>query len=120
MDTTRRFYGKDGDVFTYENMDKMWAYIGHFHSYPPFYVYAYAFGELFTQSLMGTRNQLGHRFEPLYLELLRAGDTRNAVELMAPSGLNPADPAFWHNGLTSSLGQWLTDAEATAARLGLA
>lgn len=117
LDVTRLFYGPDGDLFTYDNADNLWAYVTHFLR--PFYVYAYAFGELFTQSLFAVQGRFGKDFEPMYLELLRAGGTRNAVELMAPFGLDPRDPSFWLEGIRGSLGRWLDDAEAISARLGV-
>ena len=117
-DVTKAFYGPDGKVFTYGDMENMWAYVEHFHNYH-FYVYAYAFGELFTQSLMAERGRLGSKFEPMYLDLLRAGGTKGAVELMAPFGLNPDDADFWVKGMDASVGVWLEAAETLADELGL-
>lgn len=117
LEVTRAFYGPDGDLFTYENADNLWAYVTHFQR--PFYVYAYAFGELFTQSLYAVRQQFGAQFEPMYLDLLRAGGSRNAVELMQPFGLDPRDPSFWHNGIRGSIEKWLDQAEAISASLGV-
>lgn len=116
-DVTEMFYGKEGEIFTYEEHDALWCYVNHFMS--PFYVYAYAFGELFTQSLYAKKDELGDRFEPLYLDLLRAGGTKNAVELMAPFGLDPRDPDFWRNGLKVSAAKWLDEAEKISAELGV-
>ncbi|RYG59389.1 MAG: hypothetical protein EON60_10565 [Alphaproteobacteria bacterium] len=118
METTKAFYGADGEVFAYNDMENMWAYVGHFHNYN-FYVYAYAFGELFTQSMMAERARLGGQFEPLYLGLLRAGGTKGAVGLMEPFGLNPDDADFWAKGIDASLGVWLQEAEKLADELGL-
>jgi oligoendopeptidase F len=117
MDVTRAFYGEPGALFTYEHVDNLWSYVGHFLR--PFYVYAYAFGELFTQSLFARREEFGAQFEPLYLDLLRAGGSRSAVELMAPFGLDPRDPAFWHRGIEASVSSWLDQAEAISARMGV-
>jgi oligoendopeptidase F len=89
------------------------------HFLRPFYVYAYAFGELFTQSLFAVQEQFGDDFERMYLDLLRAGGSKNAVELMAPFGLDPRDPSFWRNGITGSVKTWLDEAEAIADRLKL-
>ena len=109
MGVTRAFYGDDGDLFTYDNTHNLWAYVSHFLR--PFYVYAYAFGELFTQSLFAIRERFGAEFEPMYLELLRAGGTKSAVELMRPFGLDPTGSAFWQNGVTGSVARWLDEAE---------
>lgn len=114
---TRTFYGEDGDLFTYEHADSLWCYVTHFLR--PFYVYAYAFGELFTQSLYAVREQFGARFEPMYLDLLAAGGSKTAVELMAPFGLDPRDPQFWRRGIQGSVAAWLDEAEAISARLGV-
>lgn len=115
MGVTRAFYGEDGDLFTYEHTHNLWAYVGHFLR--PFYVYAYAFGELFTQSLFAIRERFGAEFEPMYLDLLRAGGTKSAVELMKPFGLDPTTPAFWQNGITGSLTRWLDEAERITDQL---
>ncbi len=117
MDVTRAFYGEPGALFTYENVDNLWSYVSHFLR--PFYVYAYAFGELFTQSLFARRSDFGSEFEPLYLSLLRAGGSQSAVELMAPFGLDPRDPAFWRRGIEASVATWLDEAEVISARMGV-
>ncbi len=75
-----------------------WAYIPHFiHS--PFYVYAYAFGDCLVNSLYGVYQNAREGFAERYLEMLAAGGTRRHPELLAPFGLNAADPAFWQIGL---------------------
>lgn len=117
MDLTQDFYGPEGDLFTYQHTHNLWAYITHFLR--PFYVYAYAFGELFTQSLYAVQERFGKDFEPMYLDLLRAGGTKGAVELMAPFGLDPRDPGFWTNGIRGSIGGWLDEAEAISLRMGI-
>ncbi|KQY82496.1 MULTISPECIES: M3 family oligoendopeptidase [unclassified Brevundimonas] len=74
-----------------------WSYVSHFvHS--PFYVYAYAFGDLLVAALMETRAKDPEGFTPLYRELLAGGGSRGYVEALAPFGLNPRDPAFWTIG----------------------
>jgi oligoendopeptidase F len=117
LETAQELYGKPGEVFTYENAEHLWAYISHFHR--PFYVYGYAFGELLTQSLYAARPKLGERFEPLYLDMLRAGGSKDAVELLRPFGLDPTDPAFWEAGIAVSLGATISEAESLADELGL-
>jgi oligoendopeptidase F len=107
--TVEELYGPEGDVFTYENIDYLWSYISHFHR--PFYVYGYAFGELLTHSLYAQRKGLGANFEPLYLDLLRSGSTKDVVSLIAPFGLNPMDESFWQEGMSGSLGALIAEAE---------
>jgi oligoendopeptidase F len=115
LDVTRAFYGEEGEQFIYEHAGNLWAYVTHFMR--PFYVYAYAFGELFTQSLFAVQSQFGDDFEGMYLDLLRAGGSKNAVELMAPFGLDPRDPEFWRKGIAGSVEAWLDEAEAISAKL---
>ncbi|RZJ00033.1 MAG: M3 family oligoendopeptidase [Brevundimonas sp.] len=74
-----------------------WSYVSHFvHS--PFYVYAYAFGDLLVAALMETRAKDPVGFTPLYRDLLAGGGSKGYVEALAPFGLNPRDPAFWTIG----------------------
>ncbi len=75
-----------------------WTYIPHFiHS--PFYVYAYAFGDCLVNALYAEFAGGHPRFQEKYLDMLRAGGTKRHKELLAPFGLNAADPAFWTRGL---------------------
>jgi oligoendopeptidase F len=75
-----------------------WSYVPHFiHS--PFYVYAYAFGDCLVNALYGVYQDGVPDFEAKYLDLLRAGGTRRHRELLAPFGLDAADPRFWQRGL---------------------
>ncbi len=117
MEVTTDFYGEEGALFTYENVENLWSYVSHFTR--PFYVYAYAFGELFTQSLFAVQDQFGDKFEGMYLDLLRAGGSKNAVELMAPFQLDPRDPNFWSKGIKGSVATWLDEAEEISKRMGV-
>jgi len=109
LQTARELYGEEGEIFTYDHSSHLWSYIPHFHG--PFYVYGYAFGELLTQSLFAQRRRLGAKFEPLYLDLLRSGSTKDVVELLAPFGLDARSDAFWKDGITVSLGALIDEAE---------
>jgi len=75
-----------------------WGYVSHF-VHAPFYVYAYAFGDLLVRGLMETRREDPKAFAPLYEDLLAAGGTRTYVEALAPFGLNPREKAFWAAGM---------------------
>ena len=75
-----------------------WAYVSHFvHS--PFYVYAYAFGDLLVEALMEKRLEDPQGFAPRYEALLAAGGSKTYVEALAPFGLDPRQKAFWVRGL---------------------
>ena len=113
--TIKELYGADGEIFTYENAEHLWTYVSHFHR--PFYVYGYAFGELLTQSLYAQQSRFGDRFEPLYLDLLRSGSTKDVVQLLAPFELDPTKKDFWENGINVSLAAMVQEAEDLMAKL---
>jgi len=75
-----------------------WSYIPHF-VHTPFYVYAYAFGDCLVNSLYAAYQRSPEGFADKYLDLLRAGGTKHHKELLAPFGLDAADPKFWQSGL---------------------
>jgi oligoendopeptidase F len=108
LGATKQMYGRDGEAFEYGDMENLWSYVGHFMR--PFYVYAYAFGELFTQSLFAAKDSTGN-FEKLYLDMLASGGTKDAAALMRPFGLDPSDPGFWRRGIDVSIKKWLDEAE---------
>ncbi|RAK56988.1 M3 family oligoendopeptidase [Phenylobacterium deserti] len=81
-----------------EGYEHYWAYVSHF-VHAPFYVYAYAFGDLLVRALMEKRREDPEGFAPLYEELLAAGGTKTYVEALAPFGLNPREKAFWAAGM---------------------
>jgi len=75
-----------------------WSYIPHF-IHVPFYVYAYAFGDCLVNSLYAVYRNASGGFAEKYLDMLKAGGTKRHKELLAPFGLDAADPAFWSKGL---------------------
>ena len=117
VNVSKDMYGEDGELFHYDNMENLWSYVGHFMR--PFYVYAYAFGELFTQSLFAVKAKNPKEFEKLYIKMLESGSTKNAVELMAPFGLDPRKENFWRQGIDVSIKKWLDEAEKIMTELGL-
>ena len=75
-----------------------WSYIPHF-IHAPFYVYAYAFGDCLVNALYAVYQDAEQGFQEKYFAMLRAGGTLRHRELLAPFGLDAADPAFWAKGL---------------------
>lgn len=75
-----------------------WMYVPHFiHS--PFYVYAYAFGQLLVIALYARYREEGSAFVPRYLEILRAGGSLPPAEIMALAGIDISKREFWEGGL---------------------
>jgi oligoendopeptidase F len=75
-----------------------WTYIPHF-IHTPFYVYAYAFGDCLVNSLYAVYQGASAGFAERYFAMLKAGGTLRHRELLAPFGLDAADPTFWARGL---------------------
>ncbi len=88
-----------GDAFEFmDGYETFWSYIPHFvHS--PFYVYAYAFGDGLVNALYAAYAAGMPGFEDMYFDMLKAGGSKHHKELLAPFGLDLADPAFWDRGL---------------------
>ena len=89
-----------GDAFDYmPGYETFWTYVPHFvHS--PFYVYAYAFGDGLVNALYAAYESAPEGFPAKYFDMLKAGGSKHHAELLAPFGLNAADPAFWDKGLS--------------------
>jgi oligoendopeptidase F len=74
-----------------------WVSIPHIYDVP-FYVYAYAFGQLLVLALYRQYQAEGRAFIPRYLELLSAGGSASPNEILTRAGLNMETRAFWQGG----------------------
>lgn len=74
-----------------------WAYIPHIVQ-TPFYVYAYAFGELLVLSLYARYKEQGESFVAQYTQFLAAGGSRAPKDLLAELNIDATDPTFWQGG----------------------
>ncbi|MFN2145828.1 MAG: M3 family oligoendopeptidase, partial [Anaerolineales bacterium] len=81
-----------GEEFRWE-----WVSIPHIYDVP-FYVYAYAFGQLLVLALYQQYKQEGESFVPRYLEILSAGGSLPPVEILDRAGVNVRTPEFWQGG----------------------
>jgi oligoendopeptidase F len=77
-----------------------WSYVGHF-IFAPFYVYAYAFGELLVLSLYQKAKAEGPSFAEKYENLLTLGGSRSPQELMDTVGVNLSSEEFWRGGFAA-------------------
>jgi oligoendopeptidase F len=106
-----------GDSVSVEGYTPWWSYIPHFTGSPG-YVYAYAYGYLFSLAIYRRYVQEGDAMVEPYLELLRAGGSRSPEELARLVGLDLTDPAIWASGI-DALAEELDEAERLAAEIGL-
>jgi oligoendopeptidase F len=95
VEANRRYYGDSVEMD--ENYRWGWSYIPHFIN-SPFYCYAYSFGEMLVLALYRTYQEQGESFIPRYVELLSRGGSGSPAELLAPLGVDIADPTFWSKG----------------------
>ena len=74
-----------------------WVSIPHiFHT--PFYVYAYAFGQLLVFSLYQQFKAEGEAFKPKYLKILSAGGSEAPEKILAEAGIDIRSAKFWQGG----------------------
>ncbi len=95
--------------------DLWWSYVSHF-VHTPFYVYAYAFGQLLTLSLWAKYHQDGASFVPRLLEFLKAGGSAAPMELLRQLDVDVEDPLFWQQGL-DAVQRMVSEAQALSRRL---
>ncbi len=74
-----------------------WVSIPHLY-HTPFYVYAYAFGQLLVFSLYRQFKQEGEAFKPKYLNILSAGGSEAPAWILSAAGIDIESPAFWQGG----------------------
>lgn len=98
-----------------ENHRIWWTYVSHFF-FAPFYVYAYAFGELLTMSLYQQAKREGAPFVEKYERLLRLGGAQSPQELIGIVGVDLTSREFWQGGL-DAIKTLVDDFEATKARV---
>ena len=74
-----------------------WVSIPHIY-HTPFYVYAYAFGQLLVFSLYQQFKAEGDSFKPKYLKILAAGGSEAPAKILAEAGVDIRSAAFWQGG----------------------
>lgn len=99
----------DGAITLGDGHALWWSYIPHFIS-SPFYVYSYVFGKMLSLALYHRYRQEGAPFAQKYVAMLSAGGSKLPAELLAPLGVDLADPAFW-KGALAILEDWVTEFE---------
>ncbi len=95
FDTLKEQFGDSLDLS--EEFKWEWVSIPHIY-HTPFYVYAYAFGQLLVFSLYRQFKQEGEAFKPRYLEILAAGGSESPARILAAAGIDIQSPAFWQGG----------------------
>ncbi|MBN2257417.1 MAG: M3 family oligoendopeptidase [Anaerolineaceae bacterium] len=81
-----------GDEFHWE-----WVSIPHIYAVP-FYVYAYAFGQLLVFSLYRQYKLEGDSFKPRYIQMLSTGGSKAPMQILDEVGVDVRQPAFWQSG----------------------
>jgi oligoendopeptidase F len=114
LETQTRMLGDSVDVDGYGTW---WSYIPHFLGTPG-YVYAYAYGFLFSLAIFRRYETEGEAMVEPYLELLRRGGSKPPEELAQIVGLDLTDPGIWDSGI-DALAAELDEAEALANEIGL-
>ena len=80
-----------------DEFDWEWISIPHIYG-TPFYVYAYAFGQLLVLALYKRYQEEGEAFKPRLFRILEAGGSVAPAELLAREGFDITSPAFWQGG----------------------
>lgn len=95
MDNLKEEFGDSvelSDEFKWE-----WVSIPHIY-HTPFYVYAYAFGQLLVFSLYQQFKAEGESFKPKYLKILSSGGSEAPERILSEAGIDIRSPQFWQGG----------------------
>jgi oligoendopeptidase F len=102
-----------GDSVDLDGYATWWSYVPHF-VVSPGYVYAYAYGYLFSLAIFRRWEREGEALVAPYLDLLRAGGSQPPDKLAAIVGLDLSDRVLWEDGL-EAIDELLAEAEELAA-----
>ena len=81
------------------NDEFRWEWVSIPHIYEvPFYVYAYAFGQLLVFALYQQFKAEGEAFKPRYVKILSTGGSMAPVKLLAEAGIDVNQASFWQGG----------------------
>lgn len=95
LENLKEEFGKSVDVsdeFKFE-----WVSIPHIYG-TPFYVYAYAFGQLLVFALYKRYQEEGDSFKPKYMRILSAGGSIAPIPLLKEAGMDVTTAEFWQGG----------------------
>jgi oligoendopeptidase F len=95
MENLKRQFGdavEVGEEFRWE-----WVSIPHIYQVP-FYVYAYAFGQLLVLALYRQFKVEGEAFKPRYLKILSAGGSEAPERVLSQAGIDIRSADFWQGG----------------------
>jgi oligoendopeptidase F len=81
-----------GEEFRWE-----WVSIPHIY-HVPFYVYAYAFGQLLVLSLYKQYKEEGDPFKPRYIDILSTGGSEPPMKILMDAGFDISQASFWQGG----------------------
>jgi oligoendopeptidase F len=74
-----------------------WVSIPHIY-HTPFYVYAYAFGQLLVFALYKQFKKEGESFKPKYIKMLSTGGSEAPVKVLLDAGMDVRNAEFWQGG----------------------
>lgn len=95
LDSLKQHFGDSLDL----SDEFKWEWVGIPHIYhTPFYVYAYAFGQLLVLALYQQYKAEGEAFKPKYLKILSAGGSEAPEKILKEAGINIRDEKFWQGG----------------------
>jgi len=95
LENLREQFGEAVEVS--EEFKWEWVSIPHIYGVP-FYVYAYAFGQLLVLALYQQYKAEGESFKPRYRKILSAGGSEAPVKILAEAGIDIRSAAFWQGG----------------------
>ncbi|MBF8256201.1 MAG: oligoendopeptidase F [Anaerolineales bacterium] len=95
LETLREQFGDAIELS--EDFRVEWLAIPHIY-HTPFYVYAYAFGQLLVLSLYQQFREEGRSFIPRYLEILAAGGSDSPMSTLGKAGIDVRQRTFWEKG----------------------
>jgi oligoendopeptidase F len=92
-----------------------WVSIPHIYNYP-FYVYAYAFGQLLVLSLYQQYRVEGESFKPRLMKILSAGGSNAPARILDEAGIDIRKAEFWQGGY-DVLSQMIDQLEALPVKV---
>lgn len=79
--------------------DFRWEWVAIPHIYEvPFYVYAYAFGQLLVLALFHQYQTEGSSFVPRFVRILSAGGSASPAKILSRAGIRIDRESFWQGG----------------------